>query len=175
MKPNKIMMTILVLLVAVTVFYLEEPDAGTQSAKVDASRVMQSEEKQGAIEQTSEALEKNPGNHEVIAYYFHGNQRCRTCKTIETYAEEAIQNGFAGEIKDRRLEWQVVNIDQPENEHYVQDFQLVTRSLVLQEKVNGAQERWKNLPRIWELVRNKEAFQEYVQEETRAFLGGRDQ
>ncbi len=175
MKPNRIMTIMLGLFVAVTVLYAEQPGAEPDAAKEAASRAVQSEETQWVEKQASRAPGKKAGNHQIIAYYFHGNQRCRTCRTIEAYAAEAVQNGFADEIKGGRLEWQVVNTDKPENEHYVGDFQLVTRSLVLQEKVKGVQERWKNLPRIWELVRNKEAFQKYVQEETRAFLEGRDQ
>ena len=30
----------------------------------------------------------------LVAYYFHGNVRCQTCRTIEAYAEEAIKNGY---------------------------------------------------------------------------------
>jgi len=173
MKPKSTVPNLFLLLLVLT--FVQVSAAGPKAVKEDASQALQSVNKEEANGQTSGVSEKELGNSEVTAYYFHGNQRCRTCRNIEAYAEEAIQNGFAEAIKDGRLKWKVVNIDEQENEHYVQDFQLVTRSLVLQEKTKGTQERWKNLSRVWELVRNKEAFEEYVQEETRAFLEGRDQ
>jgi hypothetical protein len=176
MKPKSTVANLFLLLLVLT--FVQVSVAGPKAVKEDASQALQSVNsvnKEEANGQASSVSEKESGKSEVIAYYFHGNQRCRTCRTIEAYGKEAIRTGFAKEMKDGRLKWKVVNIDEPENEHYVQDFQLVTRSLVLQEKAKGIQERWKNLPRIWELVRNKEACEEYVQEEPRAFLEGRDQ
>ena len=31
----------------------------------------------------------------VVAFYFHGNVRCATCRKIEAYADEAIHSSFA--------------------------------------------------------------------------------
>ena len=107
----------------------------------------------------------------VVAFYFHGNVRCATCKNIEAYADEAIHSGFAGSLEDGDLAWQVVNIDEPENRHFVQDFQLVTRSVVLVEYRDGQAVRWENLDKVWQLVRSKDLFVEYVQSETQEFLG----
>lgn len=108
---------------------------------------------------------------ETIVYYFHGNARCATCRTIEAYADEAVHAAFAGELEDGALQWQVVNIDEPENRHFIQDFQLVTRSVVLAEYRDGEVVRYENLDQVWRLVRDKERFLAYVQEATRGFLG----
>jgi hypothetical protein len=35
---------------------------------------------------------------------------------------------------------------------------------------DGKQAEWKNLSRVWELVRRKDAFLRYVQDEVRAYL-----
>ena len=107
----------------------------------------------------------------VVAFYFHGNVRCATCKKIEAYADEAVHSGFAESLEDGDLAWQVVNIDEPENRHFVQDFQLVTRSVVLVEYRDGQVVRWENLDKVWQLVRSKDLFVEYVQNETQEFLG----
>jgi hypothetical protein len=106
----------------------------------------------------------------TIVYYFHGNVRCATCKTIEAYADEAVHAAFAAELEDGTLRWRVVNIDEPDNRHFIQDFQLVTRSVVLAEYRDGAVVRSKNLDQVWQLVRDKERFVDYVQSETKAFL-----
>ncbi len=108
--------------------------------------------------------------HRVIAYYFHGNLRCYTCKTMEAYSREAIESAFAKELKKGRLVWQPVNIDIKGNEHFAQDYKIYTRSLVLVSEVRGKPAQFKNLEKIWQLVRDKEAFFRYVQEETRSYL-----
>ncbi len=107
---------------------------------------------------------------ETIVYYFHGNARCATCKTIEAYADEAVHAAFAGELEDGALEWRVVNIDEPENRHFIQDFELVTRSVVLAEYHGGKVVRFESLDKVWQLVRDKERFVDYVQSQTKAFL-----
>ena len=107
----------------------------------------------------------------VVAMYFHGNVRCATCRKIETYADEAIAQGFVEELESGRLAWRVVNIEEPGNKHFIQDFQLVTRSVVLVEYRDGKIVRWENLDKVWQLVRNKEQFFGYVEDETREFLG----
>ena len=107
----------------------------------------------------------------VVAFYFHGNTRCATCRKIEAYADDAIHQGFAEALDSSALRWRVVNVDQPDNRHFVEDFQLVTRSVVLAEYRDDKVVRWKNLDKVWQLVRDKDGFTSYVQGETREFLG----
>lgn len=107
---------------------------------------------------------------QVVAYYFHGNSRCATCRAIEQYSHEAITTGFQDDLANGRIEWRVVNTDEQENAHFIDDFQLVTKSLVLAEVRGEEVVRWKNLDKVWRLVRDQEGFAAYVQEETSAFL-----
>lgn len=118
----------------------------------------------------TQAVVKGPDT-EIVAYYFHGNVRCVTCRKIETYSEEAITSGFGAELLEDRLEWRVVNVDEAENEHFIQEFQLSTRSVVLAEYRDGTVSRWENLDKVWQLVRDKDRFVDYIQAETREFLG----
>jgi len=109
-------------------------------------------------------------NSKVIAYYFHGTFRCSTCRTIEQYSLEAIQTYFAKELGSGKLEFRPVNIEEPENKHFIQDYQLVTRSLVLSLMSDGKETKWKNLPDVWKLVRDKDKFFQYVKDEVEKFL-----
>ena len=108
---------------------------------------------------------------EFVAYYFHGNVRCATCRKLEAYSEEAITKGFADELASGTLAWRVVNIDEPENKHFVQDFELVTKSLVLVEYRDGEVVRFAE-PRArsgsWSATRT--ASSTYVRDATREFL-----
>jgi len=110
-------------------------------------------------------------NPRVIAYYFHGTQRCATCRKLEAYSHEAITLGFAPQLRDGSLEWRVVNTDEPENQHFVNDYKLYTRSLVIVRMQQGRQADWKNLEKIWDLVDDKSEFLEYVQREIGAYMG----
>jgi len=107
----------------------------------------------------------------VVAIYFHGNVRCATCKKIESYADQAVQSGFPEALEEGALAWRVINVDKEDNTHFIQDFQLVTRSVVLAEYREGKVVRWKNLDKVWQLVRSKDSFVDYIQSETREFLG----
>ena len=172
MKTKAVVTTVLLAFVAASVIYLivketrGQPTASGQSA---STSVPQSREAgTPEVAQTAKAIPK------FVAYYFHGNMRCMTCRTIEAYAQEAVETGFPEALKDGRLEFRVVNIEKPNNEHFVQDYQLTTRSVVLVQFTDGKQEQWKNLARVWELTRDKEAFLKYVQDETRRYLEAAD-
>jgi len=106
-----------------------------------------------------------------IAYYFHGTRRCATCKKLEAYSTEAVQTGFPDQLKSGALEWQVVNIDEEENEHFVKDYQLYTKSVIVSHIVDGKEAEWKNLDKIWELVGDKDKFIEYVRSEMTDVMG----
>lgn len=108
----------------------------------------------------------------IKAYYFHGNFRCYSCKKIEQFSRESIETYFAEQLKNGLLTFQAINTDQPENKHFIQDYQLVTKSLVLVEYKNGKQVKWKNLEKVWQLLNNEEAFSNYVKTETEKYLKG---
>jgi hypothetical protein len=103
----------------------------------------------------------------IRVYYFHGTTRCATCKTIEAYARDTVATAFAAELKAGSLEWTVVNVDLPANQHFTHDFQLYTRSVVVVDAKDP--KRFKVLDRVWQLVGDKAAFQKYVEQEIRAF------
>ena len=124
--------------------------------------------KQGTPAHT-DATTAAQGNR-VIAYYFHGNIRCYTCHTMEKYSKEAIEANFKDALSSGKLEFKVVNTEERGNEHYVSDYQLYTKSLVLSLIKDGKEIESKNLTKIWEHVRNKQEFFEYVTEEVNNFL-----
>jgi hypothetical protein len=118
-------------------------------------------------------VSKSPQDQAVtVVYYFHGNMRCSSCRKIEAYTVEAIQSGFAAALKNGALELKVVNVEESGNDHYVRDFQLYTRSVVVEKRSGDKGQEWKNLDKVWRLTRDKAAFINYVQQETRAMMEG---
>jgi hypothetical protein len=106
----------------------------------------------------------------IFAYYLHGDRRCATCRKLEAYSEEALREGFPELLEDSTLIWGTINYDQEENEHFLKDYNLFTKAVILSRVRDGNEIEWKNLDRIWDLVKDKEKFLKYVQEETEAFL-----
>jgi hypothetical protein len=112
----------------------------------------------------------NPSDKKVYAYYFHGSMRCSTCYKLEQYSKEAIESNFKPELASGELEFRAVNIEEKVNTHFVNDYQLYTKALVLSLVKNGKEIRSKNLDKIWELVGNKGKFIGYIKEEVANFL-----
>jgi len=107
-----------------------------------------------------------------VAYYFHGDKRCMTCKKLESFSEEAFTAGFQKELEDSILIWRTVNYDKKDNKHFIDDYQLYTKALVLSRIKDGKEMEWKNLDKIWQKVGNQEDYIKYVQSETRKFIAG---
>ncbi|MBI4718468.1 MAG: hypothetical protein HY763_11725 [Planctomycetes bacterium] len=106
----------------------------------------------------------------VVAYYFHGSARCTTCLTMERFAKEAVEQAFAGDIAAGRVRWRAINYDEPDNGHFVQQFELVASALVI--AAPGAPPAWRKLERIWDLVGDEVAYKDYVVSEVGAVLRG---
>ncbi|MGD0336003.1 MAG: nitrophenyl compound nitroreductase subunit ArsF family protein [Candidatus Omnitrophota bacterium] len=106
----------------------------------------------------------------VIAYYFHGTMRCPTCYKLEQYSKEAIETNFKDALASGKLEFKVVNVEDKGNEHYGNDYQLYTKSLILSLVKDGKEIKWKNMDKIWEYVGNKQRFIDYVKNVVADFL-----
>jgi len=106
----------------------------------------------------------------VIAYYFHGTYRCSSCRAIEQYSHEAIEENFPYQLETKKLFFKAVNVDLSKNQHFIRDFQLYTRSLIIVEFKNGKQVGWKNLEKVWYYLYDRDAFHEYVRSEIQKSL-----
>lgn len=144
---------------------------GSVVASEDSARVE-------AVDSSEVAVEEKPDTtvvEEIVVYYLHGNRRCATCRKLETYSEEAVLSGFAEQLEDSIIVWQVVNYEEDGNEHYLKDYQLYTKAVVLSRIHNGKEVEWKNLDRIWKLVGDKDEFIAYVQEELHSYIAAAEE
>ncbi len=120
----------------------------------------------GGQKPSAAAAVPSPAARSVV-YYFHATTRCATCKTIEAYAHETVATAFAPDLKSGSLEWRAVNVDEPANQHFIRDFRLYTRSVVVVDAKDP--KRFRVLDRVWQLVSDKTTFQKYLEQEIRAF------
>ena len=135
--------------------------AETQTAKETSTK--QKDESPPQIALTSQ-------DAKVVVYYFHGNVRCTTCKKIEKYSREAVEHYFPNELKNGKLVFRTMNVEEAANHHYIQDYQLFSKSLVVSLEKQGKEVTWKNLTDVWKLVGDKDKFFQYVQDEVEKFL-----
>jgi len=98
----------------------------------------------------------------INVFYFHGNFRCPTCKNMERYSKEAVDTYFKKEIESGKINFKAINVDEKDNQHYVKDYQLYTKTLIVSVTKNGKETQYKNLDKIWAYARNKEKFINYV-------------
>jgi len=121
-------------------------------------------------------------NLKAIVYYFYTDYRCPSCLKIEAYSREAIDSGFVEKLQNGQLKFEAINTDRKENEHFIEDYQLYTKSLIVAKVTDGkaaigtppdGKTEWKNLAKVWELLGDKEKFIKYVQSEVQAFTAAR--
>lgn len=110
------------------------------------------------------------GPDQVVLTYFHRTLRCQTCLLIENLAGFAVTQNLFKEIEAGTLVWRPVNVDQPENTHFLTDFKLEGQALVLASYKGGQLQDWRVLEEVWNLHGDPAAFDVYVLDAVRAFL-----
>lgn len=146
-----------------------EPGATAISRDEESPPAVPAREPERAVRKKAPAMTLSSPPHKVIAMYFHGDIRCMTCRKVEAYAREAVEEGFASQVKAGAIEFRAVNVEQPENRHFISDYQLTNKSVVVVDEVGGNVERWVKLDNVWGLVGNREAYLQYVQDAVRAY------
>lgn len=108
---------------------------------------------------------------EYVAYYFHRTARCVTCLKIEQSAHDVILRDFAEQLKAGKLLFLPTNVESHGNEHFVNDYELVSQALVLVRYDGAKPAQARNLDRIWDLIGDSDQFDQYVHHEVASFLG----
>jgi len=106
----------------------------------------------------------------ITVYYFHGAFRCQTCANMEKYAREVIETNFKEALSSGKLEFKTVNVEDPGNEHFVDDYKLYTKALIISMSTGAKEVKFKNLDKIWEFIHNRKKFMEYVTIELNDFM-----
>jgi thiol-disulfide isomerase/thioredoxin len=108
--------------------------------------------------------------HQVVACYFHRTNRCPTCKKISSYIEEAVDAGFADEIKAGTVKVKMVDFQDAKNQKLTEAYKITGPTLVLMDIHDGKVKSWKPAPKVWSLVGKKNDFFKYVQQELKGYL-----
>jgi hypothetical protein len=107
----------------------------------------------------------------LTVYYFHTTFRCHSCTLLEQYTRDAVLKNFPAEVKSGRIQFLVLNIEKEPNLHYVQDYQLSFKSVIVSVKDGtGREKRWENLSKVWVYLSDRDALEKYVVERIRSQL-----
>lgn len=67
----------------------------------------------------------------IEIFDFHTTNRCVTCKSIEANTQYTLETYFAEELKEGKITFQIVNIDEDENYELAKKFKASGTSLFL--------------------------------------------
>ncbi|WP_145298815.1 nitrophenyl compound nitroreductase subunit ArsF family protein [Crateriforma conspicua] len=117
----------------------------------------------------SQAPVKSPPDR-VIAMYFHRTQRCPTCKMMGGYSEQAVTKGFAKQLADGSVEFRMIDYEKKENAALAQAYKVKGPALIVAQIRSDKVRQYKDLEKIWSLVREKDKFIAYVQSNVKEYM-----
>jgi len=162
MKINRLTtVTIAFLMICIALPVLNMSAEAQESAETKQQQVVQGQDDSSGTPE-----------HLFVVTYFHNNKRCKSCKLIESMSHDVITKDFANMLANGGMEWRTVNVSQKENKIYVDKYELYAQAVVLSEYVNGEETRWKNLDKVWTLLRKPDDFYAYVKGEVQTFIYG---
>lgn len=77
----------------------------------------------------------------VEVLYFHGKQRCVTCKAIESCTREVIDEQFNAQVKEGKVRFRAIDISTPDGEKLADRYRVSRSSLFINGWKNGKESR----------------------------------
>ena len=143
----------------------------SRATETTAARPDTKEKGEPAVQSPQDKSSSQKKDQEIIdVYLFHGSYRCFSCNKMEALTQEAIEESFAQQKKNGTVRFQHVNVEEDGNRHFIQDYNISAISIILSQKAGDKEKQWKNLDKVWVLLRNEEKFKEYVVNEIKAYL-----
>ena len=112
----------------------------------------------------------NLRDNQVVVYYFHRKFRCQSCEVLESTLKDTLQITYADHFGAGRLAMCVINVDAPENRHYLDKFDIFSNSVIIVEKKNGEILRSRAVESIWDVSQDRDAISHLLQAEVKGFL-----
>lgn len=157
--------SMLIFIIVLTIFVLKI----STSSEADNNSQVQHIEKQ-VVDPTSNQKAEKVISSKMIVYYFYTTHRCYSCRMIEQYTKDAIEQFFKEQLKSGLLEFKPLNIEKKENEHFIKDYNLYTKSVIISLIKDGKEASYKNLEKIWEYLKDENKFFNYIKVETEKVL-----
>lgn len=155
MNKKIIIITVSVIAVAGTAFLLSSQPSEQNGAT-------QAESSNGQANREQE-VEK------VKVYYFHNSARCASCRTLEKYTRQTIEEFFQPELRDEKIEYKAVNVDLPKNKELAQKYEASGSSLFINRVIDG-QDNIEQDTTAWRLLSDENRFKSYLADKINSYL-----
>ncbi|WP_299779213.1 nitrophenyl compound nitroreductase subunit ArsF family protein [uncultured Formosa sp.] len=83
----------------------------------------------GQTKKEDQNIDKSISKIEVLD--FHSTHRCMTCKAIEANTKYTLDTYFSNELKDNKVTFQVINVDDKANKKVAEKFEAAGTALML--------------------------------------------
>lgn len=125
-----------------------------------------------AAQAAQAAASPQPGiaQRTAVIYYFYTNTRCASCTQLEAYTRETVDTLLSAGYKGWRVEFRGVNVEEPANAHFIGEYSLESKAVVVQKFYGAKPLDWAKLDKAWTLLGDRAAFVNYVAAETRRAL-----
>ena len=111
-----------------------------------------------------------PQQNHVVVYYFHTNFRCQNCYNMEKWTKELVDCDFKDEQASGKVVMKIINTETKGNEHFMNDYKLFTKSVVLGLVKDGKEVKFTNLAKVWDFLRSADKFKAYEKDEISKYL-----
>lgn len=164
---KKILISFLFLLTSVVLTGCESATSATDNSAV-------SSDKPAAVKSNNIASDQPMSSAETVAdklevYYFHRTARCYSCKTIGQYVSETMTGKYGAEIKNGRIDFREINVEEPENKEIARKFQATGSSLYIN-RIIGGQDNIEQDTNVWRLLGDEARFKQYLEDKINTYL-----
>jgi hypothetical protein len=81
--------------------------------------------------EVKETAVAEPQTAETMVYYFHYDHRCATCNAVEDVTKNSLNELYAGLVKDGKIAFQSVNLDEKEGEAIGEKLEVAGQELLI--------------------------------------------
>ncbi len=106
----------------------------------------------------------------VTVYYFYTNIRCASCRRIEAWTRDTLQAAFPTELANGSVQWKPINVEERGNDHFIKDFSLRAKTVVVCRIVNGKTVEWKDMIDVWMFLSDNPRFSRLISDKVREYL-----
>ena len=104
----------------------------------------------------------------IVVMYFHRTKRCPTCLKMGSYSEEAVQSGFAEQLKDGAVAFHYIDFQDKKNEKLAKGYRIEGPALIVAKITSNKVAKFTDLEDIWAKVGDRPAFLKYVRDSVAA-------
>jgi len=106
----------------------------------------------------------------IQLYHFHGTNQCWSCVTLGELTQKTLDEYFADELKSKKITYEHINAELPENSRLVQKFKVRSISLMINVVV-GEVEQYQEQTDLRRYITNEEQFKQALKKKLDGFLG----